>query len=70
MRAGIREFYKRFHKIDSITENMEIDIDCMEKLANTIMKISVEKLEDVHGPLRDDKAYLAVEHYLISGTKD
>lgn len=70
MRRAVTEFYKRFHGIEIIRESMEIDIDCMVSLLETSMKIAIDKIEDIHGEIRDDKAYKAVEHYLSNGLKD
>lgn len=70
MRRSVIEFYKRFHGIETITEDMEIDIDCMLSLLETAMKIAIDKIQYNHGEIRDDKVYRAVEHYLYNGEKD
>lgn len=64
------EFYKRFHGIETINEDMQLDIDCMLSLLETVMKIAIDKVEYNHGEIRDDKVYLAVQHYLFNGQKD
>ena len=70
MRSAVMEFYKRFHGIENINEDMQIDIDCMVSLLETSIKIAIDKIEYNYGEIREDKVYLAVQNYLHNGQKD
>jgi len=70
MRSAVMEFYKRFHGIENINEDMQIDIDCMESFLYTVFNIYDDSVRYWHEIELNSRVQDSVRVKLSNGGSD